>query len=164
MLAGQRTVGVVTISDSCSQGLKDDVSGKLLCQLAASLGQLVKHVVIPDKEDVVRATLLELIDNLGVDFVLTTGGTGVSPRDVTPEATRSVIEKEVPGLSELMRMRTVSSSPTSVLSRAVCGVRGTTLIVNLPGSPRGVEECLKVVLPVLPHVNDMVHQRPHKHG
>ena len=164
MSAVQRTVAVVTVSDSCFRGDKDDVSGKLLCKLAEALGPVVSYEIVPDEEDVLRRTLLELVDTRKVDFVFTTGGTGVSPRDVTPEATRSVLDKEVPGLGELMRLRTVSSSPTSVLSRAVCGVRAKALIINLPGSPRGVEECLGVVLPLLSHANDMIHQRPHEHG
>lgn len=164
MSTAQRTVAVVTVSDSCFRGDKDDVSGKLLCRLAASLGAVVSYGIIPDEEDALRRTLLELVDDRKVDFAFTTGGTGVSPRDVTPEATRSIVDKEIPGLSELMRIRTASSSPTSVLSRAVCGVRAKTLIINLPGSPRGVEECLGVILPLLPHANDMIHQRPHEHG
>lgn len=159
----QRTAAVVTISDSCAQGTKEDTSGKLLQQKVADMAHVVSYEILPDDVDVIQQALVRLVDQVRVDYVFTTGGTGIGPRDVTPEATHLVIEKQIPGISELMRMQTAGSSPTSVLSRAVCGVRGKTIIVNLPGSPRGVEECLAVIISVLPHANDMIYQRPHEH-
>jgi molybdopterin adenylyltransferase len=112
--------------------------------------------VVPDEVDVIADKLAQWVDEGGVDVILTTGGTGLGPRDVTPEATLSVVERVAPGLAEVMRVETFKATPFAVLSRAVAGVRGRCLIVNLPGSPKAVKECLEVILPAIPHAVEMI--------
>ncbi|MEW6324389.1 MAG: MogA/MoaB family molybdenum cofactor biosynthesis protein, partial [Nitrospirota bacterium] len=116
------------------------------------LGRVVETVVVPDERPAIRKTLVRLVDARGVDLVVTTGGTGVSPRDVTPEATREVIDREVPGVAELMRLKGLCRTPRAMISRGVCGIRKRSVVLNLPGSPRGAVESLNVVLPLLPHL------------
>ncbi len=146
------TVGVLTISDKGSQGLREDVSGPAIQELVrASGGTVVRSLVIPDEADQIARTLAEWSDGDDMQLLITTGGTGVGPRDVTPEATKRVIEREVPGMAEVMRMESLKKTPMAMLSRAVVGIRGKTLIVNLPGSPKAVRECLEILLPVIPH-------------
>ena len=130
---------VVTVSDRAAGGEREDESGAVLAEL-----------------------LRELADRADVNLVVTTGGTGLSPRDNTPEATRSVIEREVPGLAEAMRAETYGQTPTAMLSRAVCGTRSGALVVNLPGSPKGVRQCFAVIRPVLPHAVALLAGRPHE--
>jgi molybdenum cofactor synthesis domain-containing protein len=145
-------VAVLTLSDSIARGLHADASGDLIAQMLVGLGaQLAARDVLPDDRGAIAARLRAYADDLGVDLVLTTGGSGVASRDVTPEATLDVIERLVPGLPETARQRTLAATPLAMLSRGVAGIRGRTLIVNLPGSPRAVREWLEVVLPVLPH-------------
>jgi len=153
-------IGIVTVSDSCFQGKREDKSGEVAKRMVASLGSVVEHRVVPDEKSILRPTLLELVEKK-VDLLLTTGGTGISPRDVTPDVTNEIIEKKIPGLCELVRIKTFSSSPTSVLSRAIAGIKGKTLIINLPGSPKGVEESLTILVPILPHAFDMIQGFPH---
>src|SRR5579885_1555969 len=146
------TIGVLTISDSGARGTRPDTSGETICSMVARLPDAVVSAgtIIPDERLLIQATLREWCDEKRLDLVLTTGGTGLGPRDVTPEATRAVIEREAPGLAELMRAETAKVTPKAYLSRAVAGQRGTCLIVNLPGSPKGARECLEVLLPLLP--------------
>ncbi len=151
------TIGILTISDAVSQGKRQDASGGNIQRLAGRLDASIQvREVVPDERDQIAGRLRDWSDQRGLDLILTTGGTGLAPRDVTPEATRDVIDREVPGLAELMRLESAKRNIHAVLSRAVVGVRGRTLIVNLPGSPQGVEEMLELVLPVLPHAIDIM--------
>ncbi|HEY8486417.1 MAG TPA: MogA/MoaB family molybdenum cofactor biosynthesis protein [Limnochordales bacterium] len=152
--AGRRPIraGVVTVSDGVSAGRREDRSGELLCRLVEQAGGRVEfRRVVPDEAEQIRRVLLEAADVHRLDLVVTTGGTGLAPRDVTPEATLSVVERLVPGLPEAMRWAALARTPTAMLSRAVAGVRGRTLIVNLPGSPRGVQESWQAIAGQLPH-------------
>lgn len=144
---------VVTISDKGYRGEREDASGPLLYQLLAEMGaQVVATHLIPDETDQITALLASLADSEGVDLILTTGGTGPSPRDLTPEATRAAIEREMPGLAELLRWDGYRRTPFAVLSRGVAGIRRHTLIVNLPGNPKAVREGMEVLAPLLPAV------------
>ncbi len=146
---------VVSISDTRNEG--DDVSGAELVGLLVGIGAEVhEKVIVSDDGNEITATLTELSDRDEVNLIMTTGGTGFSPRDNTPEATLAVIEREAPGLAEAMRRETSVKTPLSMLSRAVCGSRGNTLIINLPGSPKGVTECFEVVRPALQHAIDLL--------
>lgn len=142
---------ILTVSDKGSRGERHDESGDVTERIVASLGIVVERRIVPDEYDMIVEELRRMSDKLGVDLVLTTGGTGFSPRDVTPEATRSVIDRLVPGIPEAMRLASLGKTPNAMLSRAAAGIRRRTLIVNLPGSPRAVEECLAVLLPAIPH-------------
>jgi molybdopterin adenylyltransferase len=148
--AERLTVAVLTVSDGVSRGEREDLSGAVASDLLQVLGEVLAREVVPDDRAPIEAALRRYCDR-GVRLVAVTGGTGLGPRDVTPEATLAVIEREVPGLAEAMRAASLAKTPRAMLSRAVCGVRGSTLILNLPGSPKGVRECLEVVLPVLRH-------------
>jgi molybdopterin adenylyltransferase len=146
------SVGILTISDKGSRGEREDCSGPEIRQIIASLPARVEaYEVVPDEEEVIADKLREYADGKRLNLILTTGGTGLSPRDVTPEATRRVLDKEVPGIPEAMRAEGVKINPFAMLSRAAAGIRGCSLIVNLPGSPRAVRENLAVILPVLKH-------------
>lgn len=150
-------IGILTMSDKGHRGDRVDESGPAIREAIAPLGgEVVKYELIPDDKDLIAEKLKNWSDTLKIDLIFTNGGTGLSPRDNTPEATMEVVDKLVPGMAEAMRARTSEHSPTSILSRAVCGVRKRTLIVNLPGSPRGVKECLQVILPVIPHALEVL--------
>jgi len=144
-------IAILTASDKGSRGERKDTSSQVIREMVSKIGEVVAYSMVPDERNLISKKLVEFCDDLKVDLVLTTGGTGFSMRDVTPEATKSVIEKEVPGISEAMRMVSFKKSPQSVLSREISGIRGQTLIVNLPGSPKGVKENLEVVLEQLVH-------------
>ena len=153
----QFTLAILTISDAGSKGERDDTSGDVIARTMAGEGfRQVDRKIVPDEAELITAALCEWCDGGGVDIVLTTGGTGLGPRDVTPEATRAAIQFEVPGIAEAMRALTHSKTPLSMLSRAVAGVRSGCLIVNLPGSPKAVEQTLAAALPALPHALEMV--------
>jgi molybdopterin adenylyltransferase len=144
-------VGILTVSDKGARGEREDTSGPAIREMiAAAGGDVVRTGIVPDEPDEIRAALLAWSDE-GLDLVLTTGGTGFSPRDRTPEATKSVIEREAPGLAEAMRRAGAEKTPTAMLSRGVAGIRKATLIVNLPGSEKAVRESLGAIMPALPH-------------
>ena len=156
---------VVTVSDKGAAGQRADVSGPLLADLLRKLGAEVVHqAIVPDERAEIERMLLTLADELRVDLVVTTGGTGLTPRDVTPEATRAVIEREAPGLAEALRFEGYRRTPLAVLSRGVAGVRGGTLIVNLPGSPKAVREGMETLAPILPHAIRMLRGLDTEHG
>ncbi len=149
--------GILTASDRVSKGQGRNESGAYLAQaLGAEGAEVLAHVVVPDDLETIARALADMADTLRVDLVLTTGGSGVAPRDLTPEATLRVIERQVPGIPEAARVATASRSPLAMLSRAVAGIRGRTLIINLPGSPRGVREWMEVILPVLRHAIELL--------
>ena len=151
------TVGILTISDKVSQGQRQDRSGPVTRKRLLAIGcNIYKYEIIPDKKGIIASKLIEWSDEGGVDVILTSGGTGLSERDVTPEATLSVIDKGVPGFGEAMRMKSLQKTPMAVLSRATAGIRGKCLIINLPGSPKAVDECLDVILPALPHAVEII--------
>ena len=151
------TLGILTISDKGSRGEREDESGKAICELLAALdARLVKYDIVPDEQEVISGRLVEWADKEGIDLIITTGGTGLSPRDVTPEATLVVLDRMAPGFAEAMRAESLKKTPTAMLSRAVAGIRGGSLIINLPGSPRAVRECLEVILPALPHAIEVL--------
>ena len=146
------SVGIITISDKGASGTREDLSGPEIKNIIVSLPAEVKeYEIVPDVKDLIANKIKEWTDNKKLDLIITTGGTGVSPRDVTPEATREVIEKEIPGMSEVMRMESLKKTPHAMISRAVVGIRHHSLIVNLPGSPKAVKENLQAILPALPH-------------
>lgn len=153
-------VKILVLSDGCFHGQREDLSGPVLHELLAEKGwQVVAREILPDNFEQIRARLESWSDDGGCDVVVTTGGTGLSPRDVTPEATRSAIEKEIPGLAELMRAEGLKKTRRAALSRGVAGTRHGTLILNLPGNPRGARESLESILDLLPHAIDICQGR-----
>jgi len=155
-------VAVLTISDKCSKGQREDKSGKIVRDIITRLpGEVVRYEVIPDEFSLIRKKLIEFCDTAKVDLVLTNGGTGFTRRDVTPEATRQVIEKEVQGIPEAMRFEGFRITKRAMLSRGIAGIRGRTLIINLPGSSKGAKESLEAVLDGLQHGLDMIAEREH---
>ena len=155
---------VLTVSDKGWHGQRYDESGQAIRDRLSLLdSHLVRYEVIPDEMDVIAGKLTEWADEGSVDTILTTGGTGLGPRDVTPEATLSIVDKVVPGLAEAMRVVTSNATPFAILSRAVAGIRGRCLIINLPGSPKAVRECLEVVLPVIPHAVEIIQGKVTEH-
>jgi len=151
-LAKTFRTGVLTLSDKGSQGLREDLSGKTAAEILQAAGfSIALTKIIPDHAPTIVQTLLQWVDQEHLDLIVTSGGTGLSPSDVTPQAMRAVIDFEVPGMAEAMRAASLKKTPHAMISRAMVGVRKSTLIVNLPGSPKGVRENLAVVLPALPH-------------
>jgi molybdopterin adenylyltransferase len=151
--------GILTISDRSSRGERPDVSGRLLVNQVESQGWKVLWVdIIPDEIKKIEATLVEWSDSGDIDVILTTGGTGFSSRDVTPEATIKVIDRETHGLAEAMRAASMKITPHAMLSRATAGIRGETLIINLPGSPKGAIENLEVIIPIIPHAVQLLRE------
>lgn len=150
-------VGIITASDKGSRGEREDLSGQVIREEVAKIGgEVVEYAVIPDEQELIQNKLIEMSDIKKLDLVLTTGGTGFSPRDVTPEATLAVIDRLVPGIPELVRMESYKITPRAILSRATAGIRKQTLIINLPGSPKAVRENLEWILPSLPHGLDIL--------
>ncbi len=146
---------ILTISDKGSRGEREDTSGAAIREIVEEMGgDVVEHDIVADDKGHIEYALRRLAQT--ADLVLTTGGTGIGPRDVTPEATRAVIEKELAGITEIMRLKSFEVAPTAMLSRAVAGTLGTTLIVNLPGSPKAVRECLSFIRLALPHALEML--------
>jgi len=155
-------VAILTISDSSSRGERADRSGPSVSERCANLGwQIASEAVLPDDRAQIVERLKQIADSGNVDLILTTGGTGLGPRDVTPEATSEICERIVPGLAEMMRERGRQSTPRAALSRAVVGTRGATLIVNLPGSPRGAVESLNAIADLLPHATEVMRGARH---
>ena len=161
-MADSVRAAILTVSDRCAAGQLEDRAGSALREALASRGaEVVATAVVRDEREDIRTELVRWSDELAVDVVLTTGGTGLGPRDVTPEATESVLERKAPGIAEAMRMRSLETVQTAMLSRGTAGMRGRTLIINLPGSPQGAEECFEVVWPVLEHAVDMMAGKGH---
>ncbi len=151
------TVATLTISDAGAKGERVDTSGDVISEIAAREGLSELHrEIVPDEEDLISGKLIEWCDGGEVDVIITTGGTGLGPRDVTPQATKAVLDFEVPGIAEAMRIETLKNTPLAMLSRAVAGVRSGCLIVNLPGSPKGVRETLEVAMEAIPHGLEMI--------
>ncbi len=152
---------ILTVSDRSSRGEREDLSGPVLQELIqAAGGKIVITAIVPDEMEVIQQKLISWADSEGIDVILTSGGTGFAARDITPEATRSVLEKLTPGLDEAMRLNSLQITPHAMLSRAVSGIRNKTLIINLPGSPKGAKENLEVVLPVLEHAVKLLQDDP----
>jgi molybdenum cofactor synthesis domain-containing protein len=150
-------LGILTASDKGSSGERDDESGKVIMDFASKINsQIIDYKIVPDDRTIISSHLVNMADVLGADLILTTGGTGFSPRDLTPEATLDVIDRQVPGIPEAIRQRSLEITPRAMLSRATAGIRNMTLIINLPGSPKAVKECLEVILPILPHAIEIL--------
>ncbi len=157
-------VGILTCSDSGTQGRRQDTSAAAIKELLPAGFQVVHYRLVPDEQEAITAALVDWCDQDQLDLILTTGGTGLTPRDVTPEATLAVITRLVPGMAEAMRAVGLRHTPHAMLSRGVAGVRGRTLIVNLPGSPKAVRENLAVILPALPHALEKIQGSPRECG
>lgn len=149
--------GILTVSDRGSRGEREDISGKVIAEMLAGISiEVAAYDIIPDEEDRIAAKILEFVDTRNLDLVITTGGTGVSPRDVTPDATRRVMDREIPGMAEVMRQESARKTPHAMLSRAVVAIRKQSLIINLPGSPKGARENLQAILPALEHALEKI--------
>ncbi|MFA4915634.1 MAG: MogA/MoaB family molybdenum cofactor biosynthesis protein [Syntrophales bacterium] len=151
------TAGVITVSDRGARGERKDKSSQEIIRILTDAAINVTHtIIIPDEKKQIKEEIVECADKRKLDLILTTGGTGVSPRDVTPDATLEVIEREVPGMAEAMRRESAKITPHAMISRSVVGIRGTALIVNLPGSPKGARENLTVIIPALKHAVEKI--------
>jgi len=146
------TVGILTVSDKGSQGKREDKSGEAIKEIFSNMdSRVVEYAIVPDERELIKKKLVDWSDSGKVDLIITTGGTGLAPRDVTPEATLDVIDRIAPGFAEVMRAESLKKTPHAMLSRAVAGTRKKTLIINLPGSPKAVRGCLEAIMPALPH-------------
>jgi molybdopterin adenylyltransferase len=151
------SAGIITVSDKGSQGKREDLSGPAIAEMLAGAAFEIKHtVIIPDETGKIKEAIIDFADVKKLDLILTNGGTGVSPRDLTPDATLEVIDKQIPGMAEAMRQKSLQVTPHAMISRAVAGIRGKSLIINLPGSPKGAKENLAVVLPALKHAIEKI--------
>lgn len=160
-------VGILTISTKGAAGAREDTSGEAIRELVEAEplnAQVVARAVVADDYAAIERVLREWSDEAQLSLILTTGGTGLSPTDITPEATRAVLDREAPGIAEAMRAESLRHTPFGMLSRGVAGMRGATLIINLPGSPKGVRECIAAVMPALPHALDILTTRVRDHG
>ena len=159
------SVGVLTISDSGAKGAREDTSGEHIRTMVTQMPEatISAGAIIPDEREQIEAILCEWSDEKRLNLILTTGGTGMAPRDVTPEATKSVIDREAPGIAEALRAMSIQHTLYGMLSRGLAGTRGRTLIINLPGSPNAVKECLEYILPVLPHAINLLIEGPREH-
>jgi molybdenum cofactor synthesis domain-containing protein len=159
------TIGVLTISDGAAQGVRQDLSGETMHTLLTQMSGAIVAIsaIVPDEQEEIAAILRAWSDEQHLNLILTTGGTGLAPRDVTPEATKMVIEREAQGIAEAMRFKSLQYTPMAMLSRGLAGVRGRTLIINMPGSPKAVKECLEYILPVLPHAINLLIEGPKEH-
>jgi molybdenum cofactor synthesis domain-containing protein len=155
-------VAILTVSDSCSQGEREDISGQTIKDmLPEDRFEICRKKIVADEHEKIVNELKHFSDKADIEVVFTTGGTGLGPRDVTPEATASVCERIIPGLGEMMRAEGLKKTKNAILSRGIAGIYNKTLVINLPGSPRGVKESLEIILNVLPHAVDMMHGGGH---
>lgn len=155
-------VAILTVSDSCSQGQREDISGQTIKDmLPEDSFEICRKKIVADEHEKIVNELKHFSDKADIDVVFTTGGTGLGPRDVTPEATASVCERIIPGLGEMMRAEGLKKTKNAILSRGIAGICNRTIVINLPGSPRGVKESLEIILNVLPHAVDMMHGGGH---
>ncbi|MCE5286823.1 MAG: MogA/MoaB family molybdenum cofactor biosynthesis protein [Pelosinus sp.] len=143
------SIGIITASDQVWCGEREDASGRTIAAVMKYAAHIKHTMIVPDERPLISAAITEMADEFLVDIIFTTGGTGFRPRDVTPEATLAVIDRQVPGIAEAMRYRLAAKAPQAMLMRAVTGIRGSSLVINLPGSPKGIKECLDEILPVL---------------
>lgn len=149
--------GILIISDKGARGERKDLCKKAIEDIIKKINiEILKYDIIPDEENIIYDKLIEYVDNFHLNIIITSGGTGIGPRDVTPEATKKAVEKEIPGMAEAMRLNTFQFAPSSLISRAVVGVRRQSIIINLPGSPKACQECLEVILNTLSHALEMV--------
>lgn len=149
--------GILTASDKGHAGERADESGKVIAERLIEIdAEVVEYIIVPDEREVIASSLRRMSDELGIDLIMTTGGTGFSPRDITPEATMDVIDRIVPGIPEAIRAKSLEITSRAMLSRAVSGIRNKTLIINLPGSPKAVNESLNVILSVIPHAIEIM--------
>jgi molybdenum cofactor synthesis domain-containing protein len=149
-------IGIITVSDKGSKGEREDLSGPAIMEKFKFPHSTFEYAIVPDEIEQISSKTIEFVDAKRCDLVLTTGGTGLSPRDVTPEATRAVMDREIPGIAEAIRSESIKIKKTAMLSRAAAGSRGKSLIINLPGSPKAVSECLEIVLPVITHALEVL--------
>ncbi len=149
-------VAVLTVSDRISRGEREDTTGTVIKEISCSLGQVIEYAIVPDEREAISDSLKRICDQLGADLILTSGGTGLGIRDITPEATLDVMDRQVPGLAEAMRQEGLKATPRAALSRGIAGIRNRTLIVNLPGSPKGARENLQAILAAIPHALEVL--------
>ncbi|GCE26859.1 molybdenum cofactor biosynthesis protein [Dictyobacter alpinus] len=159
------TVGILTISDGAAKGEREDLSGARAREIVTRLSETTIQAqdIVPDEQAQISSVLRSWCDEQKLNLIITTGGTGLAPRDVTPEATKAVIERDAPGIAEALRSISLKYTPMAMLSRGVAGVRGRTLIINLPGSPKAVQQCLEYALSVLPHAINLIIEGPKEH-